>query len=82
MDPPHIEQSKTETGGCNNNSPKLGVGKANIKTKEQGHSGKKSVALFVGTEVRDQGNGRCILSREKLGFNFLKHTVLSSISLG
>jgi len=48
MYPPHIAQSKTVTGGCNNNSPKIGVGKANMKTKEQGHSGKKSGALYVG----------------------------------
>ena len=48
MHPPHIGQSKTETGGCRNNNPKVGVGKANPMTKEQGCSGNKSGALYVG----------------------------------
>lgn len=48
-------QNTVKTGGCNNDNPKTGVSKANMKTKVQESPGKKSEWR---AEVRDQGNGR------------------------
>ena len=36
-----------KTGGCNNDNPKVGVGKANMKTKKQESSGRKNKTLYV-----------------------------------
>lgn len=40
-------QNKMNTGGCNNDNPKVGMRKANMKTKEQESSGKKNETFYV-----------------------------------
>lgn len=54
----HKGQNKTKTGRFNNDNPKVGVGRAMMKTKEQESSGKKVETFYVVAEVRGQGNGR------------------------
>lgn len=57
--PPSYEgQNKMEAGGCNNDNPKVGGGKANVKTKGQASSGKKSGTLYVVSRGTGSGNGR------------------------